>query len=302
MTFLEKFELLKKSIPVPAITIGPNTVECEYSDAIYIGKNCYHCFDGYKIFDSMFTNFGWGNKVVDCEYVTESEKVYECVECTKCYNSTFLIDCNNSTDCHFSSLLNSCSDCFGCVGLTHKKYCIFNRQYSKEEYLKKVEELKKQEAQKNLKQMLEIKQTIPHPASQQANNENCAYGNYIYGSKNCYWCFNTYYSENSGFTYFSGAAKNCWDMFQAGGQPDIKIFSELCYENVYTDTCYNSAYLTFSDNCTNCSYSDHLLNCTDCFGCVGLKNKKCCILNNQLNQVQYEKAVKSIKNELGWKN
>ena len=28
----------------------------------------------------------------------------------------------------------SCSDCFGCVGLRNKQYCIFNKQYTKEEY------------------------------------------------------------------------------------------------------------------------------------------------------------------------
>ena len=36
------------------------------------------------------------------------------------------------------------------------------------------------------------------------------------------------------------------------------------------------------------------------FGCIGLKNKKYCILNNQLTKDQYEKAVREIKKELGW--
>ncbi len=301
MTFLEKYELLKKSVPVPAITIGPNTVECEYVDAVYIGKNDYYCFDGTRLFDSIYTYYGWGNKLVDCDFVTESEKCYECIESTKCYSSTYLIDCNNSTDCHFSALLNSCSDCFGCVGLNHKKYCIFNRQYTKDEYLKKVEDLKKQDPQKILNQMLEIKPKIPHPASQQSNSENCPYGNYIYNSKNCYWAFQGYYSENSGFMYFCGLTKHCWDIFHTGGTPETNRFAELCYENVYTDFCYNCAFLTYSEGCMNCHYGTKLLNCSDCFGCVGLKNKKYCILNNQLTKVQYEKALIDIKKGLGWK-
>jgi hypothetical protein len=28
----------------------------------------------------------------------------------------------------------SCQDCFGCIGLRKKQYCIFNKQYSKEDY------------------------------------------------------------------------------------------------------------------------------------------------------------------------
>jgi hypothetical protein len=30
----------------------------------------------------------------------------------------------------------TCTNCFGCIGLRHKDYCILNRQYSKEEYEK----------------------------------------------------------------------------------------------------------------------------------------------------------------------
>lgn len=30
--------------------------------------------------------------------------------------------------------MTNCSDCFGCAGLKYKKYCIFNKQYTKEEY------------------------------------------------------------------------------------------------------------------------------------------------------------------------
>jgi hypothetical protein len=29
---------------------------------------------------------------------------------------------------------NACDSCFGCIGLQHKKYCILNKQYAKEEY------------------------------------------------------------------------------------------------------------------------------------------------------------------------
>jgi hypothetical protein len=39
-------------------------------------------------------------------------------------------------ECH------DCQSCLGCVGLRHKRYCILNRQFKKEEYLKKVKEIK----------------------------------------------------------------------------------------------------------------------------------------------------------------
>ena len=39
-------------------------------------------------------------------------------------------------DCTYCYECFSCSNCFGCVGLKKKEYCIFNKQYSKEEYVK----------------------------------------------------------------------------------------------------------------------------------------------------------------------
>ncbi len=297
MTFLEKYGLLEKSVPIPAVTFMGN-MDSSFSDFMWMCKNCQYCFFGYKLYDSLYAIHSWGQTLVDCLYVTESENCYECVECTKCFGSTYLIDCDNSTDCHFSALLNSCNDCFGCVGLKHKRNCIFNKQYTKEEYFKKHEELKNENPQKMLKQMLELKQQIPHPASQQANTENCPYGNYIYDSNSSYWCFNSYYIENCGYNTNSAWAKNCWDVFKFG---DPKGTNELCYEHFYTTLCYNSAFLTHSTSCTECHYSSYLSNCSNCFGCFGLKNKKYCILNNQLTKEQYESAVKEIRKELGWK-
>src|SRR5207244_1905551 len=107
MTFLEKYELLKKSIPVVAV-FAPNTVDSEYVENTFGSKNCCYCFDCYRLENSFYTISGWGNRLVDCRAVIESEECYQCVDCNKCYNSTYLFDCNNSLDCHFSVFLNSC--------------------------------------------------------------------------------------------------------------------------------------------------------------------------------------------------
>lgn len=301
MTFLEKYNVLKKSIPVQSVHC-PDTVNCEYIERVYKSKNCYYCVDGYGLEDCIYADLAvWNNKIADCSSVTASEKCYQCIDSNKCHSCTYLMDCNSCTDCHFSSFLNSCTDCFGCVALTHKKYCIFNKQYTKEEYFREVAELKKESPEKTLNRMLELKKTIPHPASQQTNNENCPYGDYIYDSKNCYWCFNTFYNQDSGYTYYSSRENKCWDTYCAGGTPDAEIISERCYEMVDCTNNYECAFLYKCDNNRNCYYSSSLRNCSDCFGCVGLTNKKYCVLNNQVTKEQYEKALIEIKKELGWK-
>ncbi len=212
MTFLEKYELLKKSIPVPAVANDAQSVGCDYSDGMIASKNCFFC-EGTFQEDCIYAFYSaHAKRLVDCLQTSQSERCYECVSCLKCHSCIYLIDCNNNTDCHFSALLNSCNDCFGCVGLTHKKYCIFNKQYNKEEYLKKVEELKKEKPEQLLAQLLKLKQQIPHPASQQFNCDNCPYGDHIWDSKNCYWCFNSLLNENSGYTFNTTGLLNCWDM------------------------------------------------------------------------------------------
>src|SRR6185436_5418446 len=54
-----------------------------------------------------------------------SSMVYNC-------SNTFL--CWYGTDVHYIISCFQCKNCFGCVGLKHKEYCIFNKQYTKEEY------------------------------------------------------------------------------------------------------------------------------------------------------------------------
>ena len=66
----------------------------------------------------------------------EAEVLYEIHATTnsfRCAFSSFLRGCS---DVFYSESMYSCEHCFGCIGLSHKKYCILNKQYSKEEYEK----------------------------------------------------------------------------------------------------------------------------------------------------------------------
>jgi len=101
------------------------------------GENLRYCQDmqvpGSK--DSMDVSF-WGERTELC-YETSGSG-------TNAYNLKFSWDCWPSVkDCEYSMHLRSCSDCFGCVGLKKKQYCILNRQYTKEEYFEMVDKIKK---------------------------------------------------------------------------------------------------------------------------------------------------------------
>jgi hypothetical protein len=47
-----------------------------------------------------------------------------------------------SRDCEYGWFLQNCNKCFGCISLTNKQYCVFNVQYSKEEYEVLVDKIK----------------------------------------------------------------------------------------------------------------------------------------------------------------
>ncbi|MFA5773088.1 MAG: hypothetical protein WC908_00215 [Candidatus Paceibacterota bacterium] len=113
-------------------------------------KNCHECYDfpGDNNEDCKFVDWG-GFKSKDI-YDTgpgvgwNTELVYEGVDnnddsnmigCIVCYNSNNLFYCMN---CHGSSNL------FACIGLRNKKYCILNKQYTKEEYDEIILKIKKQ--------------------------------------------------------------------------------------------------------------------------------------------------------------
>ena len=48
---------------------------------------------------------------------------------------------NACFNCYYSMNLDSCSFCLGCIGLINKHYCIFNKEYTKEERHTKVNEI-----------------------------------------------------------------------------------------------------------------------------------------------------------------
>jgi hypothetical protein len=64
------------------------------------------------------------------------ENAYECVTVGEgSYNLKYCFNCwAESRDLEYCGYCVGSSDCFGCVGLKKKQYCILNKQYSKEEY------------------------------------------------------------------------------------------------------------------------------------------------------------------------
>jgi hypothetical protein len=77
---------------------------------------------------------GWGDG---------SSLLYECyIVGQGAYNNKFCSECwPEASDIEYSYYCMGSKDCFGCVNLKRKKYCILNKQYTKEEYFKLKEKI-----------------------------------------------------------------------------------------------------------------------------------------------------------------
>lgn len=73
--------------------------------------------------DSMFIN---GNSC--------GELMYDSIHCDFCHNGKFSHACEHVSDFEYCSICYQCEYLFGCISLRHKKHCIFNKQYSLDEY------------------------------------------------------------------------------------------------------------------------------------------------------------------------
>lgn len=117
---------------------GQNNVDVRASNHIFNSKNCVYCFDCNNLEDCKFCS--WYNDSKDCYDVHAfgygNELCYGCLEvgttanhllfCLHCWDS--VADLFYCLSCHGSKSL------FGCAGLRRKQFCIFNKQYKKEEY------------------------------------------------------------------------------------------------------------------------------------------------------------------------
>ena len=116
-------------------------------------KNSYNVWDSERAEDckNLFIS-GWVRDSHDETSHGASELSYECASGGGVYNSKFLNFCMgtdplkqmHSFHIEYGYSNVECEYCFGCVGLKNKKFCIFNKMYSEEEYKELIPKIKKQ--------------------------------------------------------------------------------------------------------------------------------------------------------------
>ncbi|MCL4415467.1 MAG: hypothetical protein M1365_02005 [Actinobacteria bacterium] len=274
-----------------------NSENCENGSYVYSSKNLFNCFDVAKSVDSLYLyDSAMCAKCVDCDYAVESELCYECVDIYKSFNCDYLENCSRIRDSFFSYNCHGCHDIFGCVDLNNKSFCIFNRQLTENEYKEKVKKLRLAPPEKILVEVKKLEKLYPWSETNEANNEDTKYGNYIFYNKNCYLCFDAARNEDCAYLYDSFYNKFCLDGTYAA------IDNELCYETVDGANLFNCDYTVCSSHCQDSSYIFNCIDVKNSLGCVSLAHKQYCILNRQLTKEEFESKSKEIIEELKNKN
>lgn len=296
--FFTQFFEIEKEVPAYALNVE-RMVDSPYAANAATLKNCYLVFNSNSSEDCLYGNdYFLAKNCIDNSHVNSSDKCYQCFWLYKCYECYFTIMSVESHNLWFCRDCLGCNDCFGCTNLRKSSYCIFNKQYTKEEYFRILSEMKldtREGLEVSRNTAREFWKTQINKYHQGLQNLH-SYGSYVSNSKNVTESYMVKGGEDVKYSQYASVAKikDSYDYSIWGQEVELCYETSVCGENVYN--------VKFSWDCwpnnTNVEYSTHLKSCSDCFGCVGLRSKKYCVFNKQYTKEEYESLVAKIKQHM----
>ena len=177
--------------------------------------------------------------------------------------------------------------------MRRKEYCIFNRQYSRDEYLAYISNLSLGSARARRNIAAEVQsfwELHPRPHIVSSMTQGVA-GNYIFESKDVYDSGLIRSGEYLRYCFFLFEnVRNCYDFTAYGHNAELIYESARCGNDIlgllFCYYCYNG-----SSNLMYCSFCS---GCSNCFGCVGLNRKEYCVFNQQYSPSEYASLVHEI--------
>lgn len=292
--FFEQFKELQARVPRVAIG-NTNSENSAYTNYTGNNKNCYLIFsNGYGHNEDCYygTMLAKNRNCIDGVQLEDCELCYECVDCTNCFKLKNGQMSSRCTDSQFLEDCRNCSNCFMCKGLRNKEYHIKNVRYSKEEYEKIVTSYRLETyagVQRARKEFDEFRLTLPSVYSFQIQSEDCT-GDYLLRSARCTQCFDTTDTEDCKYMQYSlNHNKDIYDCSYIGGM-EIGLEVMSCVGGYNCIGC-NTVWWDVA----NLRYCENMYNgAQDCFGCIGLRGKKFCILNKQYSEEEYKRLTAGI--------
>ena len=272
-SFFQQYKELRDNFPLQALS-NSNAVNSDFCNVNDRSKDCYLISASANNEKVMYSNRIYNCKdSIDLYIVSKSDLCYENISCKENYKVFFSINSLNCLDSSFLYDCRNCANCFACVNLRNKQYCIFNKQFSKEKYQNTLKSFDLGNFQKLIELKEKFRSLCLNAIHKYANLSKTVdvLGDNIDNAKSCYYCFDTTSNvENCKYLNWSGF--NLKDSYDGG--PGVGVSGELLYEtfdtgikgsrNFATSVVYESHNIQYAFNCYNCSYL---------FGCIGLRKK-----------------------------
>lgn len=129
----QAFLNFKQSFPCNAFH-NQQTENCT-GDYFYHGKNLKACFDLIECEDGAYGASALEiTDSYDFEFGAMSRGIYECLSQNFNEDNQFCFYTTQVQHAQYCQMLFNSSNCFGCVGLRHKKHHILNKSYSAQDY------------------------------------------------------------------------------------------------------------------------------------------------------------------------
>ncbi len=140
ITKLELFKIYKK-VYEDSFFKNLSNINCENVtwDELKNSKNLRNCYNLELCNDCE--NILWWFELkssLDIDYHNNAELIYELISWAFVKKASFSVYCSESDNLYYCISCFSSSYLFWCIWLKHKKYCILNKQYTKEQYNKLV--------------------------------------------------------------------------------------------------------------------------------------------------------------------
>ncbi len=293
--FFGQFRTLMEKVPQPNLFIG-KCVNTSYGNFIGEFRNSYlvsASWGGENITYASRCNFCKDS--IDMYITSNCEFCYADISSTKSYETFFSQNVDSCTSSYFLYDCKNCINCFGCTSLRNKSNCMWNVQYTKDEYIKRFKELNlgNFENFKKVKEKFEkLKLDAIRRFANIINSTNVS-GDDISHANNSKYCFGVFEDiKDDKFLMNSFKVKDSYDGYGTG-------IVELLYEAM--DSGVNGSRQLFVLTvweCLNTEYSWNCHGCNNIFGCVGLRNKSYCVFNKQYSKGEYIELVEKIKQQM----
>jgi len=285
LSFFANVKNLFAIVPQPSLIHFSDNTNANYAHCVFASKNIYMWFTIIEDVENCLYSFSiktWSRNVHNSLLVWEhSDNVFMSKWIIWSYNIFYSKNIFNSSNIRFSTNLVGCEECLFCSSLDNKKYYIYNKEYTKEEYIQQKNNYLQQKEYFD-SWFLALKNTEITIGSDNVagnfiiNSENISNGFYVYDIKD---------AKNVILVWWRTRGERIYDTMLI--TPPFEDAYWVMSSGTWCSQIYNSIHI---NGWSNIYYSQLLTQCSYCFGCIGLQNKQFCILNKQ-----YSKEERHIK-------